>query len=75
VALGVLISLLVIVGIIVLIMKLPDPKGTYISSSSDGWGLAGMLLGGVLGAVTSGGGGGFSGGGGMSGGGGATGSW
>jgi uncharacterized protein len=74
VVLGVLISLLVIVGIIVLIGKLPDPKGTYISSSSDGWGLAGMVLGGVLGAVTSGGGG-FSGGGGMSGGGGATGSW
>jgi uncharacterized protein len=72
---GIFISLLVIVGIIVLIGRLPDPpKGTYISSSgSDGWGLAGMLLGGVLGGVSAVSG--FSGGGGMSGGGGATGSW
>jgi uncharacterized protein len=74
--LGVLISLLVIVGIGILISKLPTPKDTYVSSRSDGWGtafgVAGFLLGGVLGG---GGGGGFSGGGGMSGGGGATGSW
>ena len=70
---GVLIGLLVVVGIIILIMKLPNPKGPYISSRSDGWGLTGMLIGGLLGGIS--GGGGFSGGGGMSGGGGATGSW
>jgi uncharacterized protein len=71
---GILIGILVVIGIIWLIMKLPDPpKGTYISSGSSGWGLAGMLLEGVVGgaSVVSG----FSGGGGMSGGGGATGSW
>ncbi|HEY0382045.1 MAG TPA: TPM domain-containing protein [Candidatus Elarobacter sp.] len=72
---GVLIGIAVVVGIIILIMKLPDPpKGTYIRSrGTDGWGLAGMLLGGVLGGVSAVSG--FSGGGGMSGGGGATGSW
>jgi uncharacterized protein len=76
-SIGILIGLLVVVGIIVLIMKLPDPpKGAYISSrrsGGDGWGLAGMVLGGLLdgvSVVSS-----FSGGGGMSGGGGATGSW
>jgi hypothetical protein len=73
---GVLIGLLIAVGIVVLIMKLPDPpKGKYISSRNDdsGWGLAGTLLGGLfdgISVVSS-----FSGGGGMSGGGGATGSW
>jgi uncharacterized protein len=76
-AIGVIIGLLVAVGIIVLIMKLPEPpRGAYISSrgsGSDGWGLAGMVLGGVLGGVSAVSG--FSGGGGMSGGGGATGSW
>jgi uncharacterized protein len=75
---GVLIGLVIAIGIIVLIMKLPDPpKDAYISSGrrsvSSGWGLAGMLLGGIVGGIS--GGGGFSGGGGMSGGGGATGSW
>jgi uncharacterized protein len=74
-AIGILIGLLVVVGIIVLIVRMPDPpKGSYISSSGgDGWGLAGMLLGGILdgvSVVSS-----FSGGGGGSGGGGATGSW
>jgi uncharacterized protein len=73
---GVLIGVLIAVGIVVLIMKLPEPpRGRYISSgnSDSGWGLAGTLLGGVLGgiSVVSA----FSGGGGMSGGGGATGSW
>ena len=73
VVLGILISLLVIVGIGWLFSKLPDWKEPYIShSGGDGWGLAGMLLGGALGVAS---GGGFSGGGGMSGGGGATGSW
>ena len=73
---GVLIGLVITIGIIVLIMKLPDPpKGAYISSGrgSSGWGLAGMLLEGVVGGVSAVSG--FSGGGGMSGGGGATGSW
>ena len=74
-AIGILIGVLVSVGIIVLIMKLPPSKSTYISSSSggDGWGLAGMVLGGIMSGVSvvsS-----FSGGGGSSGGGGATGSW
>ena len=66
-----------LVGIIVLIMKLPEPpRGAYISSrgsGSDGWGMAGMVLGGLLWGVSAVSG--FSGGGGMSGGGGATGSW
>jgi uncharacterized protein len=69
---GILFSLLVIVGVIVLARKLPDPKGSYISSRGSDWGLGGMLLGGLVGGIV---GGGFSGGGGMSGGGGATGSW
>jgi uncharacterized protein len=74
---GVLIGLAIVVGIIVLIARMPDPpKGTYISSGnsgSDGWQLAGMVLNGIIGgaSIVSG----FSGGGGMSGGGGATGSW
>jgi uncharacterized protein len=77
-SIGFLIGLVVVVGIIILIMKLPDPpKGTYISSRSSGFGLGDFLN--VVGAIGSlaGGfsGGGFSGGGGMSGGGGATGSW
>ncbi len=74
---GIVIGILIAIGIVVLIMKLPDPpKGRYISSrsnDSDGWGLAGTLLGGLfdgISVVSS-----FSGGGGMSGGGGATGSW
>lgn len=69
---GILIGVLVAVGIIVLIMKLPASKGTYISSRGSGFGWGGFLLGGVVGGLT---GGGFSGGGGSSGGGGATGSW
>jgi uncharacterized protein len=69
---GILIGLLVAVGVIVLIMKLPSPKGPYISSRSSGFGLGGLLFGSLVGGLT---GGGFSGGGGMSGGGGATGSW
>jgi uncharacterized protein len=78
VSIGVLIGLVIVVGIIVLIMKLPDPpKGAYISSrrgdDGDGWALAGQLLGGILSGVSVVSG--FSGGGGMSGGGGATGSW
>jgi uncharacterized protein len=74
VSIGVLIGLVVVVGIIVLIMKLPDPpKGAYISSRSSGFGLWDVL--GIVGSVASVAGGGFSGGGGMSGGGGATGSW
>ena len=77
VVIGILISIIVIVAIYWLVKQLPDPpKGAYISSrgsGSDGWGLAGMLLGGVLGGVSAVGG--FSGGGGLSGGGGATGSW
>jgi uncharacterized protein len=69
---GILIAIAIVVLIIWLISKLPDPpKGTYISSSV-GWDLAGMLIGGVVSGVS---GGGFSGGGGLSGGGGATGSW
>jgi uncharacterized protein len=71
-AAGVLIGLLITVGIIVLIMKLPNPKGPYISSRSSSFGWGGFLVGSVLGGIS---GGGFSGGGGMSGGGGATGSW
>jgi uncharacterized protein len=71
---GILIGLLIAIGIVVLIMKLPNPKGPYISSRSSDFGWGGFLLGSVLGGIT-GGGGGFSGGGGMSGGGGATGSW
>jgi uncharacterized protein len=71
-SLGILIGLVIVVGIIVLIMKLPNPKGTYISSRSSGFGWGGLLFDGVVGGLT---GGGFSGGGGMSGGGGATGSW
>ena len=69
---GVLIGLLIAIGIIVLIAKLPSPKGPYISRRSSGFGLGGFLVGSLLGGVS---GGGFSGGGGMSGGGGATGSW
>jgi uncharacterized protein len=71
---GVLIGLLIAIGVIVLIVKLPSPKGPYISSRSSGFGW-GELIGGVVGGLTSGGFSGFSGGGGMSGGGGATGSW
>ncbi|HZW54609.1 MAG TPA: hypothetical protein VFF00_11260, partial [Candidatus Elarobacter sp.] len=76
-ALGILIGLLVTVGVVVLIMKLPEPKETYISSRDSGFGWGGFLLGAVVGGLTGGGfsGGGFSGGGGSSGGGGATGSW
>jgi uncharacterized protein len=76
VSIGVLIGLVVVVGIIVLIMKLPDPpKGAYISSRRSGFGFWDVLN--IVGSVAGGfaGGGGFSGGGGMSGGGGATGSW
>jgi uncharacterized protein len=73
---GILIGLLVVAGIVVLIVKLPDPpKGRYIRSSrSSGslWGIGFEILGDVAGGLASGG---FSGGGGMSGGGGATGSW
>ena len=78
---GILIGLLTVIGVIVLIAKLPDPpKGAYISSRrSSGFGFFDVLN--VVGSLASvagsfsGGGGGFSGGGGMSGGGGATGSW
>ncbi|MEA2719732.1 MAG: uncharacterized protein QOJ39_1596 [Candidatus Eremiobacteraeota bacterium] len=70
---GVIFGLLIAIGIIVLIAKLPSPKGPYISSRSSGFGW-GALVGGLVGGLASGGGG-FSGGGGMSGGGGATGSW
>jgi uncharacterized protein len=69
---GILIGLLIAVGVIVLIVKLPSPKGTYISSRDSGFSWGGFLLGSVVGGLT---GGGFSGGGGSSGGGGATGSW
>jgi uncharacterized protein len=68
---GILVGLLIAVGIIILIMKLPSPRGPYISSRSSGFGIGGLLLGGITGGLT----GGFSGGGGLSGGGGATGSW
>ncbi|HEY0394143.1 MAG TPA: TPM domain-containing protein [Candidatus Elarobacter sp.] len=71
-SLGILIGLLIAVGVIVLIVKLPEPKETYISSRDTGFGWGGFLLGSVVGGLT---GGGFSGGGGSSGGGGATGSW
>jgi uncharacterized protein len=71
---GILVAIAVIWFIIWLAAKLPDPPATYVSShDSDGWGIAGMILGSVVGGI--GGGSGFSGGGGMSGGGGATGSW
>src|ERR1700733_5071780 len=67
-AIGILIGALIAVGIVFLLIKLarwlPDTGGTYVSSHDDGWGIAGMLLGSVVGSVTSGG---FSGGGGMSG--------
>jgi uncharacterized protein len=73
IVIGVLVAIAVIWFLIWLAAKLPDPPATYVSShDSDGWGLAGMILGSVVGGITSGG---FSGGGGMSGGGGATGSW
>ena len=75
---GVLIALLISGGVLWLISKIPDVKGTYISGgNSSGWGSAfaigGMLIGGALSGGGSGGG--FSGGGGAGGGGGATGSW
>jgi uncharacterized protein len=76
---GILIGLLITIGIIVLIAKLPSPKGPYIHSRRSGSGFFDVLnvLGGIVSVAGSfsGGGGGFSGGGGMSGGGGATGSW
>ena len=76
-AIGIIIGVLVAIGVIWFLIwlaaKLPDPPATYVSShDSGGWGLAGMILGDVIGGVASAG---FSGGGGMSGGGGATGSW
>ena len=70
-ALGIFLGLLIVVGFILLIVKLPSPKGPYISSRSSGFGIGGMLLSGIASGVS----GGFSGGGGLSGGGGATGSW
>jgi uncharacterized protein len=73
VTLGILIGLLIVVGVLWTLSKIP--RGKYISSGSSGIGWGGLILGTAMGGLTGGFSGGFSGGGGLSGGGGATGSW
>ena len=65
---GIVIGLLIVVGVLWTLSKLPRSNGPYISSGGGGWG--GLLVGALLS-----GGGGFSGGGGGFGGGGASGGW